>query len=103
MTPESFRGVGTAFFDSESLLDRLGEIEAPSLILVGEFDDDFLPGADLFENSLPHARRITLLDAEHHPHQENNSAWLAAVETHLDTVGQSNIPLAGHTRERTGA
>jgi hypothetical protein len=70
---------------------------------VGEFDDDFMPGADLFEKLLPHARRITLSDAEHHPHQENNSAWLAAVETHLDTVGQTNNALAGHTWERTGA
>lgn len=88
MTPESFRGVGTAFFDSESLVDRLPEIEAPTLILVGESDADFLPGADLFEKTLPHVKRVTLAGAEHHPHQENTSAWFAAVETHLAAVGR---------------
>ena len=97
MTPESFRGVGTAFFDSESLVDRLGEIEASSLILVGELDADFLPGADLFEKHLRSARRATLPGAEHHPHQENTNAWFAEIERHLDEVDQANHPLA---RER---
>jgi pimeloyl-ACP methyl ester carboxylesterase len=86
MTPESFEGVGTAFFDSDSLVDQLSKIEAPTLVLVGEHDLDFLPGAELFEANLPNVKRITLADAEHHPHQENPKAWFAAVEAHLDGV-----------------
>ena len=86
MTPQSFRGIGTAFFESESLVDRLAEIEAPTLVMVGESDIDFLPGADLFEHNLPRATRVTLADAEHPPHQENPVAWYAAVEAHLDAV-----------------
>ncbi len=86
MTPQSFRGIGTAFFESEPLVDRLAEIEAPTLVIVGESDVDFLPGADLFEHNLPSVTRITLADAEHHPHQENPNAWYAAVEAHLDGV-----------------
>ncbi len=84
MTPESFRGAGLAFFDSTSLVDRLGDIVAPTLVLVGEHDSDFLTGADLFEKHIPNVDRITIADAEHHPHQENQSAWQKAVETHFD-------------------
>lgn len=86
MTPESFRGIGSAFFDSGSLVERLQEIEAPTLVLVGEHDADFIPGADLFEQHIRHATRVTIADAEHHPHQENKRAWQEAVEAHLDDL-----------------
>jgi pimeloyl-ACP methyl ester carboxylesterase len=86
MTPESFHGVGSAFFDSDSLVDRLAEIEAPTLVIVGEHDADFLPGADLFERHIQDATRVTIADAEHHPHQENKQAWKEAVEVHLDRL-----------------
>lgn len=101
MTPQSFRGIGSAFFDSESLVDRLAEIEAASLVIVGEFDADFLPGADLFEQHLPNVQRITLAKAEHHPHQENPRAWFEAVEAHLDRIGQATESLAESASERT--
>ena len=103
MTPQSFRGIGEAFFDSESLVDRLGEIDAPTLVIVGESDIDFLPGADLFERHLPSAKRITLLEAEHHPHQENTSAWFAAVEAHLDAVGRAADPFANDSNSANNA
>jgi pimeloyl-ACP methyl ester carboxylesterase len=92
MTPESFHGIGGAFFDSDSMVDRLVEIEAPTLVIVGEHDADFLPGADLFERHIRDVRRVTIVDAEHHPHQENKQAWREAVETHLDRLN----PLAVH-------
>ena len=101
MTPESFRGIGSAFFDSESLVDRLAEIEAPTLVLVGEADVDFLPGADLFEKHLRNVKRLTLPNAEHHPHQENPRAWFSAVEAHLEGVHQAINELAGTASERT--
>ena len=83
MTPESFHGIGSAFFDSDSLVDRLQEIESPTLVIVGEHDADFLPGADLFARHIQDATRVTISDAEHHPHQENKQAWQEAVELHL--------------------
>ena len=46
------------------------EIEAPTLVVVGEHDTSWLPGADLFEAHLPRVRRVTLADSEHHPHPE---------------------------------
>ncbi len=92
MTPASYRGLGTAFFEAESLVARLPEIERPTLALVGEFDADWLAGAGLFEQALPSVRRRTLADAEHHPHIENTPAFLSAVEAHLDAVGKLAAP-----------
>jgi len=86
MTPESFHGIGSAFFDSESLVDRLPEIRVPTLVIVGEHDADFLPGADLFTEHVRDVTRVTIADAEHHPHQENQPAWREAVERHLETL-----------------
>ncbi|MCR9093606.1 MAG: alpha/beta hydrolase [bacterium] len=93
MTPESYREVGATFFESESLVAQLREVEMPALVLVGAQDHEWLPGADLFEQHLPAARRITIDGAEHHPHQENRAAFLEALETHLsglEQVGQGD-------------
>jgi pimeloyl-ACP methyl ester carboxylesterase len=89
MTPSSYRGLGTAFFDADSMLSRLHEIDQPTLVLVGESDVDWLPGADLFERALPNVNRVTLANAEHHPHIENTRAFLAAVEAHLGALDEA--------------
>jgi pimeloyl-ACP methyl ester carboxylesterase len=86
ITPASYRGLGETFFDSVSFVDRLGEIEQPCLVMVGEEDEPWLPGAALFEQNLPQATRVTIPGAEHHPHQENPEAFLEAIERHLATV-----------------
>ena len=36
----------------------------------------------IFEN----VRRVTIPDAEHHPHQENKKAFLELVESHLESL-----------------
>lgn len=86
MTPESYRALGSAFFDSPSLVSRLREIRIDCLVLVGEFDRDWLPGADLFERNLPTVQRQTIADAEHHPHNENPEAFLAALGRHFESI-----------------
>lgn len=92
MSAASYRAIGEAFFTSESLVARLGEIDVPTLVLVGEHDVDWLPGADAFEAGLRDVRRVTLTDAEHHPHQENREAFLAEVAAHLDAVSRTIQP-----------
>jgi pimeloyl-ACP methyl ester carboxylesterase len=92
MTPESYRGIGAALFDSKSLVPRLGEIDAPSLVLVGEGDHEFLPGAELLEQHLPNWRRVTIPAAGHHPHQENKTAWLEAIENFLGDLDTIDDP-----------
>jgi pimeloyl-ACP methyl ester carboxylesterase len=86
MTPESYRGVGEAFFGAASMLDRLGEIGVPALVLVGELDEDWLPGAEALAGRLPDVRHVIVPGAEHHPHQENPAVFLAEVAAHLQRV-----------------
>lgn len=92
MTPTSYRALGRVLFESESLVDQLSSLDLPSLVIVGEGDIEFLPGADLFEAHLPRAQRVTIPGAGHHPHQENTPAWLDAMEAHwarLESEGRS--------------
>jgi pimeloyl-ACP methyl ester carboxylesterase len=89
MSAASYRGLGTAFFDSESLVARLEAIDLPCLVMVGEFDVDWLPGARQLEENLPRVQRRTVVAAEHHPHVENTNAFLSGLEAHLALVDGS--------------
>jgi len=86
MDPHSYLELGLAMTDQASLVPRLSELDCEALVIVGDGDADFRPGADLFEAHLPRATRVTIPDAGHHPHRENRRAWLAAVEAHLGRV-----------------
>jgi pimeloyl-ACP methyl ester carboxylesterase len=87
MDPRSYLELGLAMTDQTSLVPRLPELDCEALVIVGDGDADFLPGADLFEAHLPRATRVTIPDAGHHPHRENRRAWLEAVEDHLRRAG----------------
>ena len=83
MDPVAYGTLGLSMVEQAPATPRLGEIACPTTILVGDADDEFLPGAALLEAGIPHARRITLADAGHHPHMEARAAWLAAMREHL--------------------
>ncbi len=70
--------------EQSSLVPRLGTIRCPPLVVVGEDDATFLEGADAMQQHIPDAQRVTIPDAEHHPHEENREAWLDAVREHLN-------------------
>ena len=86
MDPLAYAGFAQAMAKSSSLTSRLHEVRVPALVMVGEFDLDFLPAAALFETGLPNAHRVTLAGAGHHPHEENRAAWLSAVSEHFARV-----------------
>ncbi|MDG2050349.1 MAG: alpha/beta fold hydrolase [Myxococcota bacterium] len=86
MDPLAYAGFAEAMATSRSLTDELSQIEAPALVLVGEFDHDFLPGAERLQSGLGRARQVTIPSAGHHPHEENRGAWLAAIEEHFTVV-----------------
>lgn len=50
---------------AEPVLDRLGEIEAPALVMVGEHDEQFLRAADMMAARLRRAERVTIPRAGH--------------------------------------
>jgi hypothetical protein len=53
-------------------------------------DVEFLRGADLLEQEIGHATRVTRPDAGHHPQMANPAAWLAAMHAHLDGLEGSD-------------
>ena len=76
MDPEAFAALGAELLDQESLVPRLGEIDCPTLVLVGEQDANLLPAADVLEKEIRGARRATIPNAAHSPQHENAERWL---------------------------
>lgn len=86
MDPEAFGALGGALVEQESIVARLAEIQAPTLVMVGEEDRPFLEPAAQLASGIPHATRVTIARAAHSPQLENPSAWFAAVRDHLVRV-----------------
>lgn len=84
LDPLAYEEMGFEMVDQPGVQDRLGEIACPTLILVGADDSSFLAGADALEAGIRGARRVTIENAGHHPHQENPEAWVQALRDHLE-------------------
>jgi len=69
------RGAGPA----PPVIDRLGEIRVPALVLVGEKDDAYLAAAEVMEARLPQARRVTIAGAGHLVNLDEPEAFERAV------------------------
>lgn len=50
---------------------RLGEIQCPVALFVGEFDDELMPGMEVLRAKIPHANFYVIEDAGHSPQREN--------------------------------
>lgn len=94
MDPVAYGALGEALFAQTPLTDRLAEITAPTLVLVGEGDNDFLVAADELAAGIPGAHRVTIPRAAHQPQLESPAAWLAAIAAHLARV-RGRVPVAG--------
>jgi len=97
MDPVAYGCLGTAMVEQAPITERLHEIRCPTSVVVGDGDEEFLPGADALERGIPHAVRETIPDAGHHPHMENPAAWLAAVRAHLRRARGTSGAEAGRT------
>lgn len=83
MDPLAYQELGYEMVGQQGVAERLAEIRCPALVMVGSDDTDFLPGADALEAGIPGARRVTIPEAGHHPHQENPEEWLRVLREHL--------------------
>lgn len=69
-----------------NLIDRLGEVEQPTLVLVGEHDEAFQRASRVLEAKLPRAERRVLAGAGHVLNLDRPEAFLREVEAFLSRV-----------------
>ena len=84
MDPAAFGALGAVLAEHDDATARLGEIDCPTTIVVGELDLPFRKSSDAMEREIPGARLIVIPDAVHSPQLENPDAWLAAITGHLE-------------------
>lgn len=86
MDPEAFAALGPRLGIQEPLTSRLGEIQCPTVVLVGRQDEHYLAGSRELADQIPGASLVVFEGAAHSPHLEEPSAWVAAIREHLTDV-----------------
>lgn len=67
--------------------DRIGEIQAPTLVIVGEMDQpDALSSADTITSTVAGARKVTIPNAAHLPSMERPAEFNRIVLEFIDTL-----------------
>ena len=78
---------GTSHFKGWTVMDRLGEIQAPTLVMAGREDFQFPPEhQEELAAGIPHARLVIIDRAGHNPHDEQPAEVLKAVREFLADV-----------------
>ena len=80
----SLRGAGAGAM--EAVADRLGEIEAPTLLIAGALDEKYTAAAAAMAEAMPHARAAIVADAGHAVHLERPDDFADLVEGFLRDV-----------------
>jgi 3-oxoadipate enol-lactonase len=92
MTPEGYLGAAQAIIDRPDLTDRVTAITAPTLVMIGAWDD-FLPCA-LRDHELIPGSRLVIRNRCGHGSRWRLDTFLAEVEHFLDEV-EAGRPVAG--------
>jgi len=83
MDPVAWDALSRSLGKQVSVADRLGEIDCPTLVIVGAEDAALLKPSDEMERGIAGATRVTIPDAAHSPQLENPEAWSGAIHAHL--------------------
>ena len=77
-------GLGEELQPEPSVVDRLVEIRAPSLLIVGDSDQPWtIARADLLERALPNVRKVIMAGVAHLPNMERPEEFNRIVLDHL--------------------
>jgi proline-specific peptidase len=82
--PNEFNATGT--LRTWDVTARLGEIDAPTLVLCGRHDEATPALAELLREGIAGAQLHVFKQSSHFPHVEEQAAFLAAVDEFLDGV-----------------
>jgi pimeloyl-ACP methyl ester carboxylesterase len=69
------------------VIDALPEVRVPTLVIVGENDQPFLPATDYMAAKIPGARKVVIEGAGHAANIERADAFNAALLEFLDGLG----------------
>ncbi|EFC80546.1 alpha/beta fold hydrolase [Parafrankia sp. EUN1f] len=83
LDPDALVAFGRELGEYPSMVDRLGEIECPTTVIVGEHDTTLRASAAALARAIPAARLSVIVGADHSPHASRPLAWLAAVDGHF--------------------
>jgi pimeloyl-ACP methyl ester carboxylesterase len=83
MDPEAFAVLTLELVDQPALTERLGDIQCPTTVIVGEEDAGFMRPSEELAAGIAGARLVRVPDAAHSPQIENPPAWLNAIRAHL--------------------
>lgn len=86
MDPEALVPFGQELDAYPSLCDRLGELDLPFTMIVGENDAGLRAAAELLAAGVRGGRLEVIPDAGHSPQEDQPELWLAAVEGHLSRL-----------------
>jgi proline iminopeptidase len=80
MRPEAFLFAGRELLKDWTVVDRLGEITVPTLVMAGRYDFVFPPECQHeLEAGIPNARLRLVERAGHNPHDERTAEVMKAV------------------------
>ena len=86
--PEPLIYAGRELFDDWSVMDRLGEITVPTLVMAGRDDFLFPPEHQVaLANGLANGRLHIVERAGHNPHEERTAEVMAAVRDFIQVTG----------------
>jgi proline iminopeptidase len=84
LRPEAFIHAGRTLLKDWTVVDRLGDVEAPTLIMAGRDDFIFPPDSqDALAAAIPNARLRLIDRAGHNPHEERTTEVMDAVRDFL--------------------
>ncbi|WP_261576309.1 alpha/beta fold hydrolase [Frankia gtarii] len=81
--PDALAALGRELGDYPSLVPRLGEITAPTTVIVGEHDSMLRASAQTLAHGIEAAHLAVIADADHSPQVSRPLAWLVAVDHHF--------------------
>lgn len=97
LRPDAFIFAGRTLLKDWTVMDRLGEIEAPALVMAGREDFIFPPESQQgLAAGIPNARLQLIDRAGHNPHEERPAEVMAAVRDFLGSGAA--IPAAAPAR-----
>jgi 3-oxoadipate enol-lactonase len=82
--PAMWLAMAPAMITQPDRLDRLSEVDVPTLVIVGEQDTPFVAHAERMAKTIPGARLTIVPEAGHSPQFENTDAWWAALSSFLE-------------------